>query len=132
IIPKIALLFLLGITSASNAQTMTACAGTIATLTAINSASLSNPTYSLNPGAITSGSPNFTVSAPTGTVLYTLYVTGTNSNSAVVTTTSNTTVIWSEPTYNLVSPQNFSLGCASTSVCVLNITNASTSPFPGG
>lgn len=36
------------------------------------------------------------------------------------------------PTYTVVSPQNFTLGCNSHSVATINIVNAQTTPIPGG
>ncbi|MBI2721202.1 MAG: hypothetical protein HYX39_03395, partial [Bacteroidetes bacterium] len=63
------------------------CSGSSATIVATNTSSLSNPSYSLNPGALTSPNATFVVS-PTVTTTYTVYVTGTNTFNAVQTTTA--------------------------------------------
>ncbi|MCE3229548.1 MAG: hypothetical protein K0S32_4099 [Bacteroidetes bacterium] len=69
------------------------CAGASATIVANNSTNLTNPSYSLNPGGMTSPTPTFVVS-PTSTTQYTVYVTGTNQQSVVqtITATANVTV----------------------------------------
>ncbi|MDP3556984.1 MAG: gliding motility-associated C-terminal domain-containing protein [Bacteroidota bacterium] len=67
------------------------CAGNSATITANNNSNLSNPSYSLNPGALTSPTPTFIVS-PTTTTNYTIYVTGLNTLSVSVTQTAVSTV----------------------------------------
>jgi PKD repeat protein len=105
------------------------CVGSNFVISAVNSLNLSNPSYSLNPGGIISPNPTFAV-APTSLITYTLYVTGTNSNSAVVTTSSTVNV--NGLTYSLASPQAYSLGCGQQSVCLVNILGASTAPIPGG
>jgi len=67
------------------------CAGNTATITANNASNLTNPTYSLNPGGLTSITPTFVV-APSATTNYTIYVTGTNPQNAVVTQTAVSSV----------------------------------------
>ncbi len=67
------------------------CAGATATIVANNGSNLTNPTYSLNPGALTSPTPTFVVS-PTSTTNYTVYVTGLNTLSVSVTQTAVATV----------------------------------------
>jgi gliding motility-associated-like protein len=67
------------------------CAGANATVVPVNFSNLSNPTYSLNPGALTSPSGNFLVS-PLVTTTYTTYITGLNGLNAVQTITATSTV----------------------------------------
>ena len=67
------------------------CAGVSTTITPVNFASLTNPTYSLNPGALSNTTGSFVVSPPV-TTTYTTYITGTNSSNVVQTTTALTTV----------------------------------------
>jgi gliding motility-associated-like protein len=67
------------------------CAGATATIVANNGSNLTNPSYSLNPGALTSPTPTFVVS-PTSTANYTVYVTGLNTSSVSVTQTAVATV----------------------------------------
>lgn len=101
-------------------------------LTALNSQGLSNPTYSMDPGGITSPNPTFTV-MPSSNTTYTLYVSGTNSNSAPATTSSTIMVaLPPAPIYTVVSPQSFSLGCGVKSTCTINITDAQSTIPPGG
>jgi gliding motility-associated-like protein len=68
------------------------CAGNNATIIA-NNPNLTGPSYSMNPGAITSPNATFVVS-PSVTTQYTLYCTGTNNlnNVVTVTTVANVTV----------------------------------------
>ena len=63
------------------------CAGSSATIIANNQSNLGNPTFSLNPGALTSPNPTFVVT-PTVTTTYTVYVTGTNNQNVIVTQTA--------------------------------------------
>ncbi|MBS1651968.1 MAG: gliding motility-associated C-terminal domain-containing protein [Bacteroidetes bacterium] len=67
------------------------CAGQTATITANNSSNLTSPQYSINPGGVTSSTPVFTVN-PTTTTNYTVYVTGYNTSSVIVTQTVISTV----------------------------------------
>ena len=67
------------------------CAGNQATVVAVNSGSLTNPTYSLNPGNVTNSTGSFVVS-PTVTTNYTVYVIGVNNVSVAVTQTAASTV----------------------------------------
>ena len=125
-------LILAGIGLHGKAQTYMLCPGSTVALTAINSLSLSSPSYSIIPGGITSPNPTFVV-APSSNTTYTLYVTGTNTNSAIVTSQNTVGVfLMGSPTYSLSSPNAFTLGCGSTSVCTINIVGAATSPTPGG
>ena len=97
------------------------CAGSVATLSITNNSNLANPTFSMNPGAIVSAVPFFTV-APSVTTTYTLYVSGTNTiNSTQVTQTAVATVtILPKP---VINPLVMNSTCASASNSVnLNIT----------
>jgi gliding motility-associated-like protein len=83
------------------------CGGGSATLTPINYLNLSNPSYSILPGPFSNANGTFVVT-PNTTTTYTTYVTGTNTNNAVVTLTSISTVsvspsfIWTPPSANLI------------------------------
>src|SRR5690348_2983086 len=72
-------------------QLVSLCAGSNTVVTAVNSMSLSGTSYSMNPGGFGSLNPNFTVS-PAANTTYTLYVTGTYTNLAVLTTSNLVTV----------------------------------------
>ncbi len=65
----------------------TICAGTNAYLTCGNPNQLTNPSYSIQPGSTVQASPVFTVSPNTNTN-YTLFITGTDASSAIVTQTA--------------------------------------------
>ncbi len=69
------------------------CSGNSVTITPVNYANLTNPSYSIQPGGTTNTTGTFVVS-PTSTTTYTTFITGTNSNNAVITitATSNVTV----------------------------------------
>jgi hypothetical protein len=79
------------------------------------------------------------VTANTQTVLYTPGTPGTythvvidNLNGCSSQNTFTVTSASGFPTYSLTSPQNFTLGCGTKSVAVINIINAQTNPIPGG
>ncbi|WP_317896881.1 PKD domain-containing protein [Aurantibacillus circumpalustris] len=132
IIRNTSLLLLAAFASQGNAQTtVSICNGGNAAVTAVNSLNLSSPTYSMNPGGLTSTNATFAV-APAAATSYTLYVTGTNSNSAVVTTSNTVLVYVNGTSYSLSSPQAYTLGCGSKSFCVVSINGANTSPVAGG
>jgi len=67
------------------------CYGLSAVVAATNPSNLANPSYTLNPGNVSSGSPNYTVS-PSATSNYTLITGGTTTNSAFATTSVVVTV----------------------------------------
>jgi hypothetical protein len=67
-----------------NAQVIPTCGSSSITLMANTSGNLINPTYSMNPGGITSSSPVFTTNIST---TFTLYTTGLNSQNTIVTNT---------------------------------------------
>jgi PKD repeat protein len=134
--PKVRIFALIGLLATGTlapAQSSTwVCHGDATTITAVNNASLSNPSYSMNPGGVTSSNPIFTV-APVTATTYTLYVTGTNSNSAVVTTSNTVAVTVFSVSYSVVStPPSFTLGCSTKSMIVVTATNAQTQPILGG
>lgn len=126
-----AVLLLTAMASLGNSQTLNICAGSSTLITAINSLTLTSPSYSMNPGGITAPNGTFVVT-PSVSTIYTLYVTGTNTASAIVTTTNTMNVQVSGTSFSLTSPQNYTLGCGSLSVCAVAITNAQTFPLPGG
>lgn len=102
------------------------CGGSVATITLTNNSNLANPTYSMNPGAVTSTSPSFTVS-PSVTTTYTLYVTGTNTlNNTVLTQTSVSTVTV------LPKPQANPVVLNSTCTNPTNSVNLNVSFLPSG
>ncbi len=112
-------------------QTVNLCAGSTATLVATNNSNLSNPTYSLNPGALTSINGVFYVS-PLSSTVYTLYTTGTNTNSTMVTTTSTVLVNVSSVTYTVIPNPSFTLVCGTNSATVVQVQNVQTFPNGGG
>ena len=104
------------------------CAGNNATITANNASNLTNPTYSLNPGALTSPTPTFIVS-PSITTTYTVYVTGLNTLNVPVTQTAVSTVT--------VKPQPAAAPTTTQSTCTstvngfnLGLTFLPTLPVP--
>jgi gliding motility-associated-like protein len=102
------------------------CAGNSVTITAVNFANLSNPTFSIQPGGISNTTGTFVVT-PTITTSYTTYVTGTNQSNVVQTTTAQSNV-----TVNpmpVVNPTYTQATCANT-VNAVNL-NLNFNP-PGG
>ena len=67
------------------------CYGAIATINIVNVNTLTNPSFSIQPGGLVSTTPVFTVS-PSVTTTYTVYITGTTSFSSIVTNTGISTV----------------------------------------
>ncbi len=105
------------------------CAGSNVTITAINFANLTNPTFSIQPGGQTNLTGTFVVS-PTVTTSYTTYVTGMNGVPAVQTTTgvSNVTVNpkpFTSPTFTQATCSN------SLNAVNLGLTFLPTNPIPG-
>lgn len=87
------------------------CAGQSVTLSIPNSTSLTNVSYSMQPGNNTSSTGVYTV-APSSTSIYTLYVTGTNQANVVVTNSSVATVsVFPQPA---LAPTFTQSGCTST------------------
>jgi gliding motility-associated-like protein len=105
------------------------CAGNHATVVATNSGSLTNPTYSINPGGITNSTGSFVVQ-PTVTTNYTVYVTGINGNSVAATQTAASTVsVYPQPS---VSVTFTNTTCTNTiNAFNLGLTFFPASPVPG-
>ena len=104
------------------------CAGSSATIVASNNSNLANPSYSLNPGALTSPTPTFIVS-PTTTTNYTVYVTGVNNQSVTVTQTAVATVtVKPKPS---VAPTTTQTSCTNTvNAFNLGLTFTPVNPVP--
>lgn len=100
------------------AQTVTSCsAGSNVTIWGVNSFSLTNPTYSLEPGGITSPFDTFVVT-PISSTSYTIYVTGTNIISG--STQTNSSIIdvnVSQVNVNIVKT------CSITNVVLTGVSN---------
>lgn len=99
------------------------CAGSSGSVVATNSGSLTNPTYSLNPGNLTNTTGTFVVT-PTVTTNYTVYVIGVN-NVSVATTQTAISTITVNPMPSVV-PTVTNTTCTST----LNAFNLGLSFFP--
>ncbi len=67
------------------------CIGSFTNVVGVSSGNLSNVNFSLSPGNLSSPSPSFAVN-PTVTTSYTMYATGINTQSALVTQSAVTTV----------------------------------------
>jgi gliding motility-associated-like protein len=68
-------------------QNVAICYGNSATITPVNSSSLTNASYSINPGALTNSTGSFVVS-PSITTNYTTFITGTDVFGAIITQTA--------------------------------------------
>ena len=101
------------------------CAGANVTVTAINFANLSNPSFSMNPGGLSNPQGTFVVS-PTVNSSYTTYVTGLNQANALQTTTGVTNVTVNPSPQ--VAPTTTQATC-SNSVNAVNL-NLSWTPAP--
>ncbi len=87
------------------------CAGNSTTLVATNSSSLTNPTYSIQPGGATNTTGSFVVS-PLATTDYTLFISGGSPSSGVITQTAVSTVtVNSQPS---AAPTSTQTSCTST------------------
>jgi hypothetical protein len=95
--------------SGFQATTTPMCIGSTATITASLSY-MTNPSYSLNPGALTSNTPTFFVS-PSIATTYTMYCTGINTQSVVQTLTSTVNV-------NVVPSPTLSTYLSTPTICV--------------
>lgn len=105
------------------------CAGGSGTVVAINSGSLTAPTYSLNPGNLTNSTGSFVVT-PTVTTTYTVYVTGVNNVSLAITQTAVSTVsVDPQPS---AAPTVTNTTCTSTvNAFNLGLTFFPATPVPG-
>ncbi len=80
-----------------NPQDYVICAGKSLSLTPANFLNLQNPTYSLQPGSVSSGNGTLVVT-PTANTNYTTYVTGTTTNNVVLTLTAAVNVtVYAQP-----------------------------------
>jgi hypothetical protein len=114
-----------GLFSEISAQSV--CAGNTIVLTAPTASAVTNPTYAINPGAITSTSPNFTVS-PAVTTTYTLYMAGFNGSSIVTATAFSTVTVYAQPS---AAPTLTQANCNSANVIVnLNLSFIPSGPVP--
>lgn len=107
--------------SASSQSSYTICAGAPVTLTAVNSASLTNTVFSISPGSGTFTTNTFVVT-PTISTTYTLFVGGLAAGNTPSFTSSQVTVNvhpFSQFFYSVSGTST--LGCASKSVAVTNI-----------
>jgi gliding motility-associated-like protein len=77
------------------------CAGASATLNVPNPNNLQNPTFSVQPGSLTSPNPTFVVN-PSIATTYSVYVTGTLNSSVITQSTTISVGIFPTPTTNVV------------------------------
>ena len=104
------------------------CLGKTATISITNVNGLINPTFSIQPGGAVSSTPFFTV-APLVSSVYTLFITGTNGFSTVVTTTAIANV--SIAPVPQISPSLTQAACSSTfNAFDLGITFVPAGPTP--
>jgi gliding motility-associated-like protein len=106
----------------------TICGGNSASIVASSSGTLTNLSYSINPGGFTSATPTFVVNPP-ATTSYTIYATGLNSFSVPVTQTAVSTVyVKTQPTVN---PTFTNSSCTNTfSAINLNLSFFPANPAP--
>ncbi len=115
-------------------QNINCSVGSSATFTGITTSTMTNVTHSwLSPfcssPAISNGTISiFNVTAP-GT--YTYCVTN-NINGCNICKTVTVSSTGSFPSFNITSPQQFTLGCGATSLTAIQISNVVTNPMPGG
>ncbi len=116
------------------AQNIVCPVGSPATFTGVTTSTMTNITHSwyspFSPGAATNGGTVsiYNSSAP-GT--YTYCVTN-NINGCSTCKTVTITSSSGFPTYTITSPQQFTIGCSTTSLATINISNVTTAPTPGG
>ncbi len=103
------------------AQNIAICQGNSATLTANNNLNLSSPSYSINPGGVTASVPNFVVS-PGSSTTFTLYTTGTFTNSSVMTSSNVVTVQVNALPVISVSPATQSISCGAGIAALITCT----------
>ncbi|MBL7921605.1 MAG: gliding motility-associated C-terminal domain-containing protein [Bacteroidia bacterium] len=114
-------------------------AGSPATFTAVTTSSVTNHTFSwyspFSPGAATSGG-TVSIQQFLAPGVYTSCVTN-NVNGCTTCKTLTINTLSGFPTYSVTSPQQFTIGCGTTSLTTINISNvntytSSTSPPTGG
>ncbi|MBA2611773.1 MAG: gliding motility-associated C-terminal domain-containing protein [Bacteroidetes bacterium] len=116
------------------AQNITCPVGVPATFTGVTTSTMTNVTHSwfspFSPGAATNGGTVsiYNSSAP-GT--YTYCVTN-NINGCSTCKTVTITSSSGFPSFNITSPQQFTIGCGTTSLATINISSVTTNPVPGG
>ncbi|PBQ31805.1 hypothetical protein CNR22_08500 [Sphingobacteriaceae bacterium] len=113
-------------------QNITCSVTSIITVTATSNPSVNISHYWIAPsgGTLTmNNNPATFVPGFPGT--YT-HVTVNNINGCLVSKEFTVSSTAGFPTFNVTSPQNFTLGCSSKSLAVINIVNAQTAPTPGG
>jgi gliding motility-associated-like protein len=76
------------------------CLGTTATLSISNPNNLLNPTYSVQPGSLTSNNSTFVVT-PTVATTYSVYITGTLNSSVITQSTTISVGIYPTPSTNV-------------------------------
>jgi hypothetical protein len=107
--------------SAKSQTSFTICAGSPLTLTAVNSASLTNTVYSISPGTGTFITNTFVVT-PTISTTYTLFVGGITAGNTPTFTSSQVTVnVYPFSQFFYSVSGTFTLGCASKSLAVVDI-----------
>lgn len=115
-------------------QNVTCPVGAGATFTGITTSTMTNITHSYqSPYSTGSAISNGTVSifTTTGPGVYNYCLTN-NINGCSTCKTITVTSLSGFPTYSVTSPTQFTMGCGSTSVTTINISNVSTTPVPGG
>lgn len=127
---RILFFFLVLCANLTHSQSYSICPGSSLALVVQNTASLSSPSYSINPGAAVNSTGTFVVS-PTVSTTFTGYVTGTNSNNVVVTNTVtfNVTVHAAFSNFfTITSSSNFTLGCGAKGVAAITISQLNVPP----
>lgn len=119
----------LSVVSPSN-QNLT-CNTAVTTVTATANPSVNISHYILSPygGSVTATSHTMVYSPACGTYTHLLV---NDINGCVTSKTFSVNCNNGFPTFSVVSAQNFTIGCNSTSCAVVNITNGNTSNPPGG
>ena len=114
------------------AQNIICPAGSPATFTAITTSTLTNMSFSWFSslgGTATNGGTVSIFNGPIGTntVCVTNNINGCTTCKTVTVTSSS-----GFPTFSVTSPQQFTIGCGTTSLATINISNVTTFPTPGG
>jgi hypothetical protein len=106
----------------------------IPTFTGITTSTLTNVThawYSQYSSNSLSNSGTVSIQQVFAPGTYTYCLTN-NINGCSVCKTVTVTSSSGFPTYSITSPQQFTIGCSTTSISTINITNVTTQPTPGG
>ena len=104
------------------------------TITATPSVNITHYIYSPQGFTFSANSHTAIYAPPGGSPGLSTYTYVLVNNVSGCTSTKNFTVTSSVgfPTFTVVSPQNFTLGCGTKSVATINLINGNTSPIPGG